>query len=79
MAENEQFADFEKNMSNIPNIHILSNNNPYFVVTILKAAKMIIDSYTDDTLYCIVGRTAAGKDIITRYLTKLFNKENKEE
>ena len=79
MAENEQFADFEKNISSIPNIHILSNNNPYFVATILKAAKMIIDSYTDDTLYCIVGRTAAGKDIITRYLTKLFNKENKEE
>ena len=79
LSENEQFSRFETNMRDYPNTHILSNNNPYFVSTILNAAKMIIDSYTDDTLYCIVGRTAAGKDIITRNLTKLFEKGNKEE
>lgn len=79
MAENEQFTEFEKNIGDIPNTHILSNNNPYFVATILNAAKMIIDSYTDDTLYCIVGRTSAGKDIITRNLTKLFEKDDKKE
>ena len=78
-AENEQFTEFEKNIRDIPNTHILSNNNPYFVATILNAAKMIIDSYTDDTLYCIVGRTSAGKDIITKNLTKLFEKDDKKE
>ena len=77
-AETEMFTDFEANLRDY-DAHILSNNNPYFVATILNAAKMIIDSYSDDTLYCIVGRTSAGKDIITRNLTKLFEKDDKKE
>lgn len=74
--ESEIFNNFERNIREIPNVHIVSNNSPYFITTIMSASKMIIDSYKPGLLYCIAGRTSSGKDTIVKYLSKLFN--NKE-
>ena len=76
--ESEQFSLFERNLSEMNNAHIVSNNSPYFITTMMSASKLIIDSYKPDLLYCIVGRTSAGKDIITKHLTKLFSYDDEE-
>lgn len=77
-AETEQFSLFERNLKDMPNAHIVSNNSPYFVTTLMSAAKLVIESYKPGLLYCIVGRTSAGKDIITKHLTKLFSYDDEE-
>jgi len=71
-AEEYQFNIFESNIKYQNNVHVINNNSPYFVSALIHAAKLIINSYQKDLLYCVVGRTSSGKDTIVKQLQQLF-------
>lgn len=70
-SESEQFDEFEREDKD----HItINNNNLYMVNTVFNIFCYIINNYSDDTLFCFLGRTASGKDTLVRKVCELFEK-----
>lgn len=68
-SESEQFDEFEREDKD----HItINNNNLYMVNTVFNIFYYIYKNYTDDTLFCFLGRTASGKDTLVKKVCELF-------
>lgn len=66
--ESEQFDRFEKDEK-----WDIKIENYNFDLSIIEFIKFIIDNYTSDTLFCIAGRTASGKDSLVQSVKEIIN------